>query len=61
MRLRKTSCLGKHKHKSRGAAEAHVRSRERRGLPGGKAYACVFCRQWHVVSHPAEEKSHAAS
>ena len=56
MRLRRTSCLGKHKHKSKGAAEAHVRARERRGLPPGKAYVCVFCKRWHVVSRPEDER-----
>jgi hypothetical protein len=50
MRLRRSSCLGKHKHKSKGAALAHIRHRVSQGLPPGRPYPCVFCKRWHVTT-----------
>jgi hypothetical protein len=43
-------CKKKVAHKSQGAAEAHVRSLERRGIMDGKVhvYVCFYCHQWHV-------------
>lgn len=44
------ACKGKHRHKSRGAAEAHIRSFEKQGRASKRdaAYRCRFCRGWHV-------------
>ena len=44
-------CAGKHRHKSLGAAEAHLRSVERRGLRAAdrmSVYACHHCGYFHV-------------
>jgi hypothetical protein len=47
---RMASCRGKHRHKSRGAAEAHLRALARRyqALPPMRAYLCPACWGWHV-------------
>jgi len=40
---------GKHIHKSRGAAEAHIRSLVKIEPDiQWNAYLCVYCRGWHV-------------
>ena len=47
-------CKGKHRHRSIGAAKAHIRSlareRERQGLKpkDAQAYWCTFCGYYHV-------------
>jgi hypothetical protein len=44
----KKTCLGKHKHNSKGAAEAHLRAMEKVSQDEMVAYVCPFCRKWHV-------------
>ena len=41
---------GKHRHKSDGAAQAHIRSLERRGIKKGrvKEYRCEHCGDFHI-------------
>jgi hypothetical protein len=43
-------CKRKVAYKSQGAAEAHIRSLERREIMQGivHAYVCFYCHQWHV-------------
>jgi len=42
-------CAGKVRHKSAGAAEAHIRALHRMGESGRlKVYLCTFCKHWHV-------------
>jgi len=42
-------CRGKHRHKSEGAAMAHVRSLKRLDEDVNvSAYRCPFCKKWHV-------------
>lgn len=46
-------CRGKARHMSKGAADASIRSLQRRGLDEPdrgelRAYFCVRCRTWHV-------------
>lgn len=40
---------GKHKHKSRGAAEAHLRHLvDKHSYKDAAAYPCPWCKGWHV-------------
>lgn len=47
---RRRSCKRKHRHPSRGAAEAHLRALGRTGplVRPLVAYACEYCLGWHV-------------
>lgn len=42
------SCAGKQKHKSQGAAEAHLRALAQLDGARMKVYLCGFCNKWHV-------------
>lgn len=50
MGLRTNACSGKHRHKSLGAALAHLRSLVRRGMADNRMrpYPCPWCGHWHV-------------
>lgn len=51
MNPRDRQCRGKHKHPSKGKAEAHIRHLEKTKFvaPGTmRAYACGRCVYWHV-------------
>jgi hypothetical protein len=56
MVTRVRSCKDKHWHRSRGAAEAHVRALERLGKADVRteAYACRYCQGWHVGRKPSK-------
>jgi hypothetical protein len=46
---RARACRGKVRHKSAGAAWAHVRAMRKAGICDGHApYRCDFCWQWHI-------------
>lgn len=51
---RRRACQTKHWHPSRGAAEAHLRAlvKLEKHAPHTEAYACRFCRGWHVGRKP---------
>lgn len=55
----KTQCLGKHRHKSLGAAEAQARSlvAVRDADPKDlNMYHCKFCKGWHVGNAQARRR-----
>ncbi len=44
-------CVGKHAHKSEGAAQAHIRALVQLGRAEAdniRAYRCPYCNRWHV-------------
>lgn len=48
---RVAACVAKQAHRSQGAADAHVRSLEKRYgavVAELRVYQCPSCRQWHV-------------
>jgi len=48
---RVATCAHKQRHLSRGAAEAHLRSLDRRfgqQVDGLQPYPCLVCRGWHL-------------
>jgi hypothetical protein len=44
----KSQCGHKQKHKSQGAAEAHLRHLSEIGRTNMHTYFCRFCKHWHV-------------
>jgi hypothetical protein len=48
--LKYRCCLRKVAHKSKGAAEAHIRGLEKAGIKDGEvhAYPCEYGPHWHV-------------
>jgi hypothetical protein len=41
-------CAGKVRHRSVGAAEAHLRALAKIDSRSLEVYHCTFCKQWHV-------------
>lgn len=57
--LKRERCTRKVAHKSKGAAEAHIRSLEKRGILDGelRPYVCSYGPHWHVAHVTKKERA----